>query len=243
MRWQDYEAAAVKLYKSYEGVGTVKHNQRIPDRVTGEPRQIDVLIEVKAKTHTIKIVIDAKKRSTPVDVRVVESVYELAQAVSAHVAIIVCSTGWTNPAKKKADFLGMQFKLLPIEEALKVLHPNFWEVCPSCNEDAIFMDTFAMTNPYSAMWVTTCIGHCFSCEYGKGWCWDCGQKFYLDKGVFFVCNCGHLWSISEKEPSVHLWPHEYPYDGEARFLNDAEIKNTTPSSGDENSKQQTMLDF
>jgi len=80
-------------------------------------------------------------RKVPLDVKDIEEVLALARAVGANKAIIVTTTGWTEPAEKKAKFGGMDLKLYPIEEALETIIADMWKLCPACEEDCIVMDS------------------------------------------------------------------------------------------------------
>jgi len=53
----------------------------IPDKVTGQPRQIDVLIEFEAYEHTLRLVVDAKFHSEKLDVRDVEGVFRINKLI------------------------------------------------------------------------------------------------------------------------------------------------------------------
>lgn len=61
MKWQDYQEAVGKLYEQMSDFGVVKKNITIPDKVTGQLRQVDVWWEIEFGGHTVKILIDAKK--------------------------------------------------------------------------------------------------------------------------------------------------------------------------------------
>jgi hypothetical protein len=62
MEWQEYQEAVAILYEQAEGIGVVCRNVLLPDKVTGQMRQIDVLIELEANGHQISILVDAKFR-------------------------------------------------------------------------------------------------------------------------------------------------------------------------------------
>ena len=49
MTWQEYQEAVAVLYEQADGFGNVSRNVMVPDKITGQPRQIDVLIEIEAK--------------------------------------------------------------------------------------------------------------------------------------------------------------------------------------------------
>ncbi|MFP3681993.1 hypothetical protein SB725_33425, partial [Pseudomonas sp. SIMBA_041] len=75
-----------------------------------------------------------------IDIKEVESVLALAEAVGANKAIIVAANGWTEPAEKKADHVGCDLRLLSLEEAIDLLVPDKWEMCPSCLRDCIVLE-------------------------------------------------------------------------------------------------------
>ena len=85
MTWQEYQEAVAQLYEQAEGIGDVKRDVRIPDKVTGQPRQVDVLIELGTKGHEVRILIDAKFYSDKINVKQVEEILALADAVKAPV--------------------------------------------------------------------------------------------------------------------------------------------------------------
>jgi putative restriction endonuclease len=78
---------------------------------TGSLRQVDVWWEVSLADHIIRVLIDAKFRAGMVDVKDVEEVTSLAQAVGAHKAVIVAAHGWTDSALVKARRGGVDLRL------------------------------------------------------------------------------------------------------------------------------------
>ena len=128
MTWQEYQEAVAVLYEQTDGFGDVSRNVMVPDKITGQARQIDVLIEINAKGHSLKMIVDAKFHASPIDVRDLESVLALADAVGANKAIVVAANGWTEPAKKKADHVGCSLELLLIEDALDLVVPDKWKM-------------------------------------------------------------------------------------------------------------------
>jgi hypothetical protein len=57
------------LYEQLGGFGDVERNVYIPDKITGQPRQIDVLNRIHERGHTLTIVVDAKFHETKLDVK------------------------------------------------------------------------------------------------------------------------------------------------------------------------------
>lgn len=52
MKWQEYQEAVAVLYEQLDGFGTIRRNVYLPDLVTGQPRQVDVMIEMTERGHT-----------------------------------------------------------------------------------------------------------------------------------------------------------------------------------------------
>lgn len=210
MTWQEYQKAVADFYEQLEGFGAVKRNVFMPDVVTGQRRQIDVLIELQERGHSLRMLIDAKFHSSPLDVKDVEGVAALAKAVGASKAIIVAANGFTAPAKVKADFIQCDLMTLSLEEALDLLVPEKWKMCPFCNSDCIVLDQDGIMPLENGGWFWWLAGQCRECKSGRVHCQDCGVKLYIEFGDSVICGCGHEWNISadgfsitfgEEEPS------------------------------------------
>ena len=121
MTWQEYQDGVCELYAQAEGLGVVERNQHIPDRVTGQKRQVDGLLTIPTKGHTVRVLLEAKFHSSPIDVKDVEQTIALSHAVRADKAVLVVANGWTEPAFRLAQFSSMDIRLLTTEEALTSL--------------------------------------------------------------------------------------------------------------------------
>jgi hypothetical protein len=193
MTWQEYQEAVALLYEQLEGVGTVLRNQRIPDKDTGQDRQIDALLALETKGHKLSVVIDAKFHSEPIDVKTVEEVAALAEAVGACKSVIVASNGWTAPAEEKAEHLCCDLRMLSLEDALDLLVEDKWMMCPNCERDCIVMDQENVVGAPSGAWIWWIAGACRECRYLVAWCQDCGTRYHLKPGESVECYCGYLW--------------------------------------------------
>ena len=140
MEWQEYQDAVAELYVQAEGIGDVQKNITLPDKVTGQPRQVDYLITAVIKGHEVKMIVDAKYYKEKININHIDGVNALAEAVGVDKAIIVCANGWTKPATNKARFLNMELRLWTIEEARECMNPGYWMLCPVCNSGLIIMD-------------------------------------------------------------------------------------------------------
>lgn len=208
MRWQEYQEAVSVLYEQTDGFGNVSRNVMIPDKITGQPRQIDTLIEIEAKGHSVKLLVDAKFYSDPIDVKDVESVLALADSVGAHKAIIVAANGWTAPAAKKAAFAGCDLQILAIEDALDLIVPDKWKMCPNCERDCIVMDQDGMVTLENGSILWWLAGQCRECKCARIHCQDCGLKAYFNLGESVVCGCGHEWFSEEESIAVAFFSKE-----------------------------------
>ncbi|WP_103068448.1 restriction endonuclease [Aquimarina sediminis] len=210
MKWQEYQEAVGQLYEQMAEFGVVKKNITIPDRVTGQARQIDVWWEMKIENHSFKILIDAKKRKEKIDVKDVEEIMMLAQSVNADKAIIVTNNEWTEPAEKRAKFDGMDLRILSIDEATDLVVEDKWLMCSICNEDCVLLDQsgFMTKNNLLNWWLG---GKCRSCDSIYINCQDCGSKGIAREKIEYICECPIKWtsqngvlSISEFDPNKQI---------------------------------------
>ena len=195
MNWQEYQEAVSEFYSQLGDMGTVHRNLRIPDKTTGQLRQVDTWLELKFGDHIINVLIDAKKHSEKLDIKDIEEVLALSNAVGASKAIIVTNIGWTNPAEKKASFESCDLRILTIDEALDLIVPDKWELCPSCNNDCIVMDQtgFIENNGLLVWWLA---GQCRECKTAKVHCQECGGIYYISVGQQESCSCNRVWSCT-----------------------------------------------
>lgn len=178
----------------------------IPDKITGHARQIDVLIELEAKGHSVKLVVDAKFHSSPIDVKEVESVLALTDAVGASKAVIVAANGWTTPAAIKAGHAGCDLRVLPLEEALDLIVADKWEMCPCCQRDCIVLDQDGSLVTEDGLVFWWLAGQCRECMHSFAWCQECGSYLEIPRGKSAECTCHHLWMNSGD--GINLTLHE-----------------------------------
>ena len=208
MKWQEYQEAVAVLYEQLDGFGTVHRNVYLPDLVTGQRRQVDVMIEMTERGHSLRMLIDAKFYSTPLDVKGIEEVAALSQAVGAHKTIIVAANGFTSPAKAKARFIQCDLMTLSVEEALDIIIPDKWKMCPVCSADCIVLDQDGMTQFDNGSIFWWLAGQCRGCKCGRVHCQDCGQKMYIEIGKSLVCGCGHEWHATDEGIAIEFFKEE-----------------------------------
>jgi hypothetical protein len=72
------------------------------DKVTGEPREHDVVLTINIDHHEVVIAIECRDRSRPVEVNAIESFYKKCQDTGVHRGVMVSSKGFTKAALMKA---------------------------------------------------------------------------------------------------------------------------------------------
>lgn len=75
---------------------------------SGVERQIDVFITGEVGAFEVKIFIESKNHSTAIDIKEVESIVGMVEDVGATLGVIVCPSGFTDGAKKRASRAGLQ---------------------------------------------------------------------------------------------------------------------------------------
>ena len=103
--WRKLEQLVASIQAQLATGARVSHNVRLPGVDSETDRQIDVLIEASVGQYRFRIVIDCKDYKNPVDVKGIEEFYGEVQDVRAHKGVLVCPSGFTASARKRAKKL------------------------------------------------------------------------------------------------------------------------------------------
>ena len=229
--WLIYErCVAAFVQEGHSGIyTTVLPNVSLIGEISGERRQIDVLIENRWQGGaSSRIIVDAKKRSRPVDIRDVEAFEGMMRDCRATRGIIVCTSGWTDGAVKRAKD-AVTITLLEFEKALDEYDWNYEECLASCPDKSgrggvlwgEWMPTgipIAGSTPLMPLsgvlwgewiptgWIILQVGKCDGCHSFHVWCQDCGDKFAITDSTVVTCGCdGREWaSVPESAESGHI---------------------------------------
>ncbi len=105
----ELEQLVQKIQKQLAPKAEVLHNVKMPGRLGGQDRQIDVLVREKVGQYEINIIIECKDHKRPIDVKGVEEFSGLLNDVGAQKGVLVCPMGFSGLAKTRAA--GLQIDL------------------------------------------------------------------------------------------------------------------------------------
>lgn len=101
----------------------VEFDVRIPDRVAGNPRQVDVVVEFQTAHGPLKYGLECKDEARPVGSPTIEAVYQKGLDLRLTRMAVVSRNGFTAPALKKAEFLGVD--TLTLEDVPETAWPEW----------------------------------------------------------------------------------------------------------------------
>ncbi|MCC8087735.1 MAG: restriction endonuclease [Rikenellaceae bacterium] len=104
--WRLYERLVAKLCtEEYDDKSlTTIPNAHITGKISNRKRQIDFLVDYRFDNDTSRrIIIDAKNRRRPIDIKEVESFEGLMKDVEASRGIIISTNGYTQSALRRAQ--------------------------------------------------------------------------------------------------------------------------------------------
>jgi hypothetical protein len=185
----------------------VTPNAHVRGRISGRKRQIDVLIDARHDTdNSRRLIIDAKHRKRKVDVKDVESFRGLMEDVAATHGYLVCPTGHTQAAQRRAQE-AVSIRLVPLDR-LEGFDPNSWPACKAdhCARGRVFWDGFpelaVKLRPLdggAARLVSAlhCVGKCDLCGRFHVHCLTCGDVLSVPESdpddYGHQCSCGPAW--------------------------------------------------
>lgn len=122
---EQLELLVTKIQTSLAPSAEVTHDARLIGRSSNRQRQIDVLVRERIGQYEMLIVIDCKDHARPIDVKGVEEFYGLVSDVGAHRGVLVCPTGFSKSAKKRANDLQIDI-YSPVDT-----DPHKWQARPT----------------------------------------------------------------------------------------------------------------
>ena len=201
--WRVYERIAACFEVAAAGIdASVTPNALVLGSISGVRRQIDVLVDARWDTGTERrIIFDAKRRKRKLTVQDVDAFVGLMADVRTARGVLVCTSGWTEAAKRRADKT-IELRLMTEQESKEADHAAM-ESCPRCRSQSrktkgvVFWDgQFPL--PLEG-WAIVFTGKCDACRSFAFWCWDCGVKEVVPDGIQCECGCERLWFVGEGE--------------------------------------------
>ncbi len=111
--WQRFQDRVAELEPLLGRAGfRIETPGRLPDKDTGQLREIDVLIRVPYTTRELLVMLECRRRAKVPDVTWIEQLAAKRDSVGANHVIAVSSSGFTEPAKAKAAQYGIELRTL-----------------------------------------------------------------------------------------------------------------------------------
>lgn len=213
--WKLYErlAAFVQSQQADPSI-TVTPNVKLVGHFSGVERQVDVLLDCRvAEDRSKRVIVDAKLRTRPLDVKDVEEFEGMMRDVRADRGILVCPNGFSQAAHRRAQ-KAIVISLLSPDE-LDSLALDTWDPCASepCSAKSarkgsyegwvLYDEVFHAGLPDEPV-AAVAIGKCDVCSRFNVWCWECGRKFALEGDEADArCTCSRFW-LTSIEPDGKL---------------------------------------
>jgi Restriction endonuclease len=102
MNWKDYEDRVFDELRNRYPDYQIKRDTKIHGVISQTLRQIDVLIESQVLDSPVRIIVDAKMHTQPIDVNDVESFIAMMADVQADRGILISTNGYTKTAILRA---------------------------------------------------------------------------------------------------------------------------------------------
>jgi hypothetical protein len=209
--WRQFERIVAQLTsEEYDDNFTIIPNARITGLISKRKRQIDVLVDCRYESDLHRrIIVDAKLRKRPIDIKEVESFEGLMKDVNAKRGFIVCSNGHTKAALRRAqEHIGI--KLITTEQ-IDQFNLNSWDRCLSedCSDGLVLWDATPgiFINGLVSVQAT---GKCDECGKFHVWCWDCGIRYCIENESELQCSCAGPWFwLTSIEPELDKNGVEY----------------------------------
>lgn len=119
--YRDYENGVADVLAFLAGdSAAVERNARLPGRRGGRPRQIDVLVRGRIfGMADATLIVDCKRRRSPIDVKAVESFIGMIEDVGADVGMLMTTAGSTATARERARAeRGVRLEVMTLQDLM-----------------------------------------------------------------------------------------------------------------------------
>jgi len=134
-RTNAFQRLVTLLTATLAGQAKVTESAMLQDRVTGERREVDVLVVATTATYTVRLGIEVIAWGRPADTPWIEKMRAKHDNLPIDKLILVSEGGFSRPARKKAEFYGIE--TLTIEEACEA----DWPLITTLEETGVFKVT------------------------------------------------------------------------------------------------------
>lgn len=177
---------------------TVIPNAKLTGKLSGVQRQVDVLIDSRlTENRTRRIIVDAKRYKRKLNVKDIDSFHGMMIDCSANKGMLVCASGYSKAALKRAQDLMIIRIVTPVE--IENIDFSTWDSClsHSCNAKkerglVLWDSPMGIGAPSSPISITL-LGKCDRCLSFHIWCWGCGIKYTLGNEDELKCECSVPW--------------------------------------------------
>lgn len=215
LNWRTYERVVAAAEVETGSIDlSITPNARLLGHISGQRRQVDVLLDARwGDDLSSRMLVDAKFRTRPIDIKEVESFEGMLRDCRASRGVIVCTNGYTDGALRRAQE-AITIKLLPVEEMDEFIWAAFdpctgqCEQAPTAKRGLVLWDG-QHPLPLGPGWAIVFTGKCDVCHDYNVWCWDCGEKFALSSEDEHECYCETIW-ISVIEDGIEGAEQDHP---------------------------------
>jgi hypothetical protein len=200
--WRLYERIVAAVEAQYLGIEmSIIPNARIIGCLSGKKRQIDALLDARwGDDISRRIIVDAKRYKTKVDIKDVESLEGMMRDCGAKYGILICPKGCTEGARRRAQD-AITIKILALDEVDAFFSSISFDKClgecrnrhlsPSRTGVVFWHSPHGLF--YEDLWSILVTGKCDVCHNFHVFCQECGEKFALRDGEEYKCNCKRTW--------------------------------------------------
>ncbi|MEL6526681.1 MAG: restriction endonuclease [Chloroflexota bacterium] len=195
--WQVYQrCVGAFVQQAFDSMDiTVQPNVWLYGKISGVKRQVDVLVDGRYSDSgevSKRIIVDAKKRTSKIDINDVESFEGMMRDCNATNGVLISTGGFTSGAIQRANEI-IHLKVLSFEDAQE--YDWIYKPCLSkdCRNGFVLWDSHMLLPVSGYAWLICQTGICDVCHHFHVWCQDCGTRFHVEDEQGCICYCGHEW--------------------------------------------------
>lgn len=195
--WQQFEKDAEGIFRKLaesDANASIEHNVKVTGVLSGEERQIDVLIKGELAGQPIRVVVECKCYGKPLGIGKIDEFEGKLRDVAAHRGVMFSKTGYTKPARARADHPHPpQITLYDLTVGRSVtldFTPVFrFTGFGDCPNENCYTGDISWRTYQSEAGETLPFGYCDSCGTQAAQCYECDSivGFVHDRDICESC--------------------------------------------------------
>jgi hypothetical protein len=160
-------------------------------------------IRISAGDNALNLFVCCHPDKVIINQDIINVFHDVGELVEFDKAYLILDDDIENEIRYNPHMNFSYFNLMGISRAIEIFNPNYWPLCPYCQNAIVGADKVNAINnrKYTYFYIS---GKCPNCGENVITCMDCDIQLPLKYGESVQCDCQHLWQMKNDSVIVKV---------------------------------------